>query len=241
MTENTIIRIKTDGCTSEEFKFKPNSINIDELELKDLMNSKKKDKTKLSRECDFEWDDKVLTVYAKDKGKHGTENKTELPPPLDTQLYFGNIFVIAHKDNKLVNLSLEEYSEFYNSAFGGFEDLDKEESLSDEEEPNSEDEAFIVNDVNDDNDEDSDYVVESEEDDTESTSDNTNEEIELEKWNKIEEYLNAIDPELLNAPDKFKEVLYNLLVSKDELSQWLDENSSNETNAVWKKWVEDNV
>ena len=116
MTENTIVRIKTDGSTSEEFKFKPNSINIDELELKDLVNSKKK--VKLSRECDFEWDDKVLTVYASDKGKHGTENKTELPPPLDTQLYFGDIFVIAHKDNKIVDLSLEEYSEFYNSAFG---------------------------------------------------------------------------------------------------------------------------
>ena len=235
MTENTIVRIKTDGSTSEEFKFKPNSINIDELDLNDLFNSKK---TKLSRECDFEWDDKILTVYAKDKGKHGTENKTELPPPIANQLYFGDIFVIAHKDNKIVDLSLEEYSEFYNSAFGGFEDLDKEESLSDEEEPNSEDEDFIVNDIDE---VDSDYVVESDEEDTDSISDNTNEEIELEKWNKIEEYLNAIDTELLNAPDRFKEVLYNLLISKDELSQWLDEDSSNETNAVWKKWVEDNI
>ena len=236
MTENTIVRIKTDGTTSEEFKFKPNSVDINELDLKDLVSSKKK--INLSRECDFEWDDKILTVYAKDKGKHGTENKTELPPPLATQLYFGDIFVIAHKDNKIVDLSLEEYSEFYNSAFGGFEDLDKEESLSEEEEPNSEDEAFIVNDIDDG---DSDYVVGSDEEDTDSISDNTNEELELEKWNKIEEYLNAIDPELLNAPDRFKEVLYNILVSKDELSQWLDENSSNETNAVWKKWVEDNV
>ena len=131
-------------------------------------------------------DDKVLTMYANDKGKHGTENKTELPPPLETQLYFGDIFVIAHKDNKIVDLSLEEYSEFYNSAFGGFEDLDKEESLSEEEEPNSEDEAFIVNDIDDG---DSDYVVESDEEDTDSISDNTNEELELEKWNKMKNIL----------------------------------------------------
>ena len=55
----------------------------------------KSKKTNLSRECDFEWDDKVLTVYANDKGKHGTENKTELPPPLETQLYFGDILPLT--------------------------------------------------------------------------------------------------------------------------------------------------
>ena len=64
-------------------------------------------------------------------GKAGKENKTE--PPLDTQLYFGNIIVIAHTDGEVTDLPVEEYQEFYNSAFGGFEDLGAEDSWSEED------------------------------------------------------------------------------------------------------------
>ena len=107
----------------------------------------KSSKGDLERECDFDYIDKVISVFAFNKGNNGTENKTELPPPIDKQLYFGNIFIVAHKDDKVVNLDKSEFDIFYESAFGGFEDINSDDSWSeDDEQPNTDDEEFIVND-----------------------------------------------------------------------------------------------
>ena len=38
----------------------------------------------------LENDDKYVSLYAKDSGKANTENKYELPPPLDNELYLEN-------------------------------------------------------------------------------------------------------------------------------------------------------
>ena len=35
--------------------------------------------------------DSFYTIYSKNKGKAGSENKYELPPPIDSELYFGKM------------------------------------------------------------------------------------------------------------------------------------------------------
>ena len=137
--------------------------NIEHLILKKFISYK--DVT-ISRECDYKYNDKTLSFYAWTNGKAGNENKHDLPPPIDRELYFGNIFVIAHNNNTIINLSELEYKQFYNNAFGGFEDLGSEDSWSEEEIVNSDDSIhdFII----DDNEEDDDYVPEeTEEEETE--------------------------------------------------------------------------
>ena len=37
------------------------------------------------------------SIFAKNKGKAGTENKYDLPPPIDNCLFFGTIFIKASK------------------------------------------------------------------------------------------------------------------------------------------------
>ena len=35
-----------------------------------------------------------ISIYCKDKGRANSENKYDLPPPLDSNLYFGNMAFI---------------------------------------------------------------------------------------------------------------------------------------------------
>ncbi len=69
-------------------------------------------------------------------GKAGQENRHELPPPHDSVLVFGDILLVASKDVKSwkspVAFPAEEYEAFYTKAYGGFEDLDDEDSEDDE-------------------------------------------------------------------------------------------------------------
>jgi len=85
-------------------------------------------------------ENRYISVFARNKGRGNTENKCELPPPIDTELYFGSLLVVLHKEeNKydledLLPLTVEKWEKFYNKLYGGFEDLGEEDSFSSEEE-----------------------------------------------------------------------------------------------------------
>jgi DNA-directed RNA polymerase subunit M/transcription elongation factor TFIIS len=68
-----------------------------------------------------------LQLFGYKEGKAGQENKHELPPPNDKALLFGDIVLIAVKDGGVIPFTVEEYHEFYNRAFGGFDDLGSED------------------------------------------------------------------------------------------------------------------
>jgi len=130
-----------------------------------------------------------ITIFSKDKGRANSENKYELPPPIDDKLYFGNMILVKHTDTDLkndnaVNLTLEDWEKLYEKLFGGFEDLGDEDSYSDEEEiPEhmqtkqgySKEGGFIVSD----DEEDEEYLPEKdeeEEDEAHSSTDDAEEE-----------------------------------------------------------------
>lgn len=121
------------------------------------------------------------SVYAKDTGRHSSENKYDLPPPVDEELYFNTMAILKHSDEKITNdnvvdLTKEEWEKTYEHLFGGFENLDDtsgEMSVDDEEENLSESEktkqgykkdGFVVD---DDDEDDEDYVPEEEDEDDE--------------------------------------------------------------------------
>ena len=74
-----------------------------------------------------------IELWSRDKGSHGKENKYDFPPPIDTQLYFGNCALVRIKDNAIVDLSKERWLKVYEILFGGFEDLDNSEEESEDE------------------------------------------------------------------------------------------------------------
>jgi hypothetical protein len=78
----------------------------------------------------------TLTVWGWSEGKAGTENKHELPPPLDEALLFGDAVVsaAATEDESDQNLSVAQWEKFYEAAFKGFHDTgDSDEGDSDAE------------------------------------------------------------------------------------------------------------
>ena len=75
-----------------------------------------------------------ISLFAKDKGRANSENKYDLPPPIDSVLYYGTLLLVKtftnqnfEKDN-LDNLSIQEWEKCYEKLFGGFESLGEEDS-----------------------------------------------------------------------------------------------------------------
>ena len=141
-----------------------------------------------------------VTLFSKDKGRANSENKYDLPPPVDSQLYFGSMLIVKHQDKELSNekvedLSLEEWNKLYEKLFGGFEDLGDEDSYSEEEEiPEhlqtkqgySKEGGFVVSDGDE---EDEDYIPEEDEDEEEahSSTDDADDEDGMGKDSEIED------------------------------------------------------
>ena len=72
---------------------------------------------KISTEVD------TISVFAKNVGRAGTENKTELPPPIDTQLFYGTILVVGYDGSNVCDLTVDVWEKTYEHLFGGFENL----------------------------------------------------------------------------------------------------------------------
>ena len=82
--------------------------------------------------------DNFVTLFAKDSGRAGGENKYDLPPPIDTTLYFGTMVVISHgqnvpTDENVKDITVEGWKALYARLFKGFEDLGEVDSFSEEE------------------------------------------------------------------------------------------------------------
>jgi len=88
-------------------------------------------------DCDVGGKKFCIKLYAKNNGRANYENKYDLPPPVDTQLYFGTMVLVNYEGDNAKNLSLVEWNKIYEHLFGGFEDIgseDSEESASEDEE-----------------------------------------------------------------------------------------------------------
>lgn len=105
-------------------------------------------KGELKKKHDFEYESKKISFYAWDDGDAGEENKHEMPPPIDKELWFGNSYMIAHINNSPVDFSESDFRNFMMKEFQGFDDLGSEDSWSVEESLADDDSLndFIVND-----------------------------------------------------------------------------------------------
>ena len=86
--------------------------------------------------------DQSVELYAKTKGKAGQENKYDFPPPVDSTLFFGPCILVGKDASTgfVVDLDEDEWEEIYEFLFGGFEDVDTEDS-DDEEDVDTDDEV----------------------------------------------------------------------------------------------------
>jgi len=70
-----------------------------------------------------------IKLFAKATGRANSENKYEFPPPVDTDLYFGSVALLAFsEDDEILDLYKETWESVYEELYGGFEDLGSEDS-----------------------------------------------------------------------------------------------------------------
>ena len=101
--------------------------------------------------------DKInLIIIGSNKGKHTNINKHELPPPIDNNILYNDLIVIkTDLKNNIQDLTKDEYDKYYETLFGGFEELGSEDTDTDDEgyvkikeedyDPDLSDEENIVN------------------------------------------------------------------------------------------------
>ena len=83
--------------------------------------------------------EETYTIYGKTNGRANTENKYDLPPPIDTKLLFGTLCIFKKTNDEVTNLMKKDWLETYESLFGGFEDLNENETRSEDSEIYSDD------------------------------------------------------------------------------------------------------
>jgi len=70
----------------------------------------------------------IVDLYSRDFGKSNQENKYDFPPPIDSELYFGNCVLVRRESNDsegALSITVGEWESLYENLFGGFEDLSK--------------------------------------------------------------------------------------------------------------------
>tara|TARA_Y100000741_G_scaffold360850_1_gene343795 strand:+ start:2533 stop:3159 length:627 start_codon:yes stop_codon:yes gene_type:complete len=89
-------------------------------------------------------------LFGSDIGNAGSENKYELPPPVDSNLYFNNLYFIkknVDKDDVFYDLTIEDYNNFYDIQFDGFIDiLENDDEITEELSEHTSDKDFIDDD-----------------------------------------------------------------------------------------------
>ena len=71
----------------------------------------------------WDYDNYKLVLFGFINGDAGEENKYDLPPPCDCDLFFNDLYFVKYKNNTILDLSIEEYGLFYVKCFEGFEEL----------------------------------------------------------------------------------------------------------------------
>ena len=88
-----------------------------------------------------------MRVFAWDNGDAGFENKHELPPPIDTNLYFGNAYVLGYSNGKHVSIDKEDFRMLSEIHLDGCESLGSTDSWSSDDDTLASDDSlndFIV-------------------------------------------------------------------------------------------------
>ena len=104
---------------------------IRKTQIKNILKNKG---TGISQELgSWTYNDNEVKIYGWADGPSGKENKHEIPPPYDTNLYFGDLLVVYSNGNNLINFTKNDYNKFFEDMYGGFEDIgDTDSEYSDD-------------------------------------------------------------------------------------------------------------
>ena len=121
---NTILLLKNGEVVETSV---PSNTNVDNF--KKTSNFQNKGTSKLEQLHYWELFDETIIIYGWKDGEAGDENKHELPPPIDSSLYFGDLLLFRLDENgKLNHFNKDQYNLFIEHMMGGFVDLDNSDT-----------------------------------------------------------------------------------------------------------------
>ena len=109
---------------------------------------------------------RYVNIFGKREGRSNNINKMELPPPIDTPIFYGTLCVVETSEktvddvSSVESYSVEQWNKDYEKLFGGFEDIGAEDSYESDELENYPKEAITKEGYLKDG-----FIVENEEDD----------------------------------------------------------------------------
>jgi hypothetical protein len=116
---STLLLLKNGDITNVNV---PSNTNVDNFTNKSYFQTKGNGSLKQLHYWQL-FDDTII-IYGWENGEAGDENKHELPPPIDSSLYFGDLIIFRLDDNgKLSSFSKESYDIFIEHHMEGFSDL----------------------------------------------------------------------------------------------------------------------
>ena len=221
----SIKEILLNNLTNEEYFYK----------IIGLKNPDKEFKKYSSWEVEIEKKKYYISVYAKENGRSGQENKYEFPPPIDNNLFFGSCLIVNYDKTgkKIKNLTKDEWNLIYENLYGGFEDIDEdeeEEEEEDEDEDEDEDDdiektkegydkdGFIVDDEEEEDEEEEEEEDDDEEDDEEEDDEN-DEDIKVKVQKKIQKIKKSIK-KVIEPPKSVLEDTYLDCTSELEMEEY---------------------
>ena len=98
-------------------------VSVDELYKKCGFKTSENFKERACWNVKIDGEEQVIKCFAKDEGRANMENKYDLPPPVDTALFFGSAALVKIENKEITELSLDLWNKVYEKLFGGFEDL----------------------------------------------------------------------------------------------------------------------
>ncbi len=192
------------------------------ISLESIQTALKK-KTPISLLHALQVNELKLTFFGYTSGKKGTENKHELPPPMDEKQHFSDIVVVASKKGSTwehpVSLTPDMYEEAYEQIFQGGQGNDSENDDSDHdtddessEEEKEEQEEHVMNSKKKAAEDDG--VPEDEEDESESDKDGDDEDGDGDEEEQIED-VGEVEYEEEQAPVKPKKASKKKVVKQN--------------------------
>ena len=153
---NTLLLLKNGEIVNIDV---PKNTNTDNFNNKSYLQTKTT--SKLEQLHYWQLFDETYIIYGCKDGNAGDENKHELPPPIDSSLYFGDLIIFRLDENgKLNHFNKSHYNSFIEHLMGGFIDLDEDEI-----------DSYITSEDGKDMDTDNSYIP-SDDSDSDSDSDN---------------------------------------------------------------------
>lgn len=110
-----------------------NALNVSELSKKCGFKSTDGFNCAHTWTIEFNCIEYKIQVFGKTKGKAGSENKYEFPPPIDNVLFFGSCAVLNVSYDKIAEMTTNDFSDIMDYLQGGYSDIENSEEDEDDD------------------------------------------------------------------------------------------------------------